>query len=164
MIKGLSPIISTVIVMAIVFGAASFVTPWMSNLVTGVSEQTGQTTTTQMLCQNLAYDFDTDYGTDGVIWNFTEWNDTVLTKIINTGGVNIVNVSFELTVWEETEGESIYSFEPTSDTQLTAVSPLLPGQSTILEADITEDVEGILREIKILNNICPSKYAHNPSL
>ncbi len=161
---GVSPLVSTVIVLAIAFGAAAFVTPWMGNLVTGVTEQTGQTTTTQILCENLAYDFDTSYGTDGVSWNFTEFNDTLTTKIRNTGGVNVFNFSFELTVWNETLGERIYRFYPTPDTQTTQVDPLLPGQSTILEAYITRDVEGILRGIKILNGPCPSKYAHNPYL
>jgi len=160
--KGVSPLISAVILLVVVFGSAALITPWMLELSGGAANQTAQTTTTQMLCQNMAYDFDTSFGSHGVTWNFTELNDTIQTKITNTGGVNIIDFSFEITVWNETAGMRIFHFEPTSDTQVTNAAPMRPGQSTILDANITQSVEGALRELKILNSVCPSVYALNP--
>jgi len=151
--RGLSPIISVVILIVVVFSIAAMVGPWMYDIATTMSNQTSSDVDTKLLCQNTAYDFDTDYATFGVNWS--EANNALTAKIINTGTINLHSFSFETIV----NSTVIKYFNVTIDTQKTASNPLKPGQTVILEADGTTYLVGsTLNEVKILNNVCPSVY------
>ncbi|RLI98463.1 MAG: hypothetical protein DRO99_00670 [Candidatus Aenigmatarchaeota archaeon] len=154
MMKGISPIISTVILIAIIFSIATFVSPWIFQLITSTTNQTSSDTSTEIKCMNAAYDFDTGYGTYGVKWEFSTQNDTLGARIKNTGTVNLHSFQFELTF-----NDTIISYHnATSGTQRTRANPLKPGQSAFLNASFTDNVNDTLTAIKILNGPCPSVY------
>lgn len=155
--RGVSPIVSTVLIVVIVFGVAALVSPWMMEIATNTSAQTGQGTQTQFICQNTAYDFDTTYGTYGVDWNFTGTSDTFDAIIINTGNQNLYNFSVELIV-TTTSGPEIVRLDVNSSYQHTSANPLKPGQSAQLKALVTSDITGTLTQVKILNGVCPSVF------
>ena len=152
--KGLSPLISTVIIIAIVFTVAAAVSPWMYNLVTDVTNSTTHDTTSELQCRNAAYDFDTNYGTFGVSWNFSTTNNILSTRIRNTGTVNIYNFSFELTFNDTIIGY----YYPTTSTQKFQSTPLKPGQTVFLNASFPEDVNDTLTDIKVMNVVCPNVF------
>lgn len=158
--KGVSPIVSTVIVVLLVFAIAALVSPWVLDMVTQVSNETSQRTDMQLRCQNTAYDFDTNYGTMGLNWNFTGSQDTLNAKIVNTGSINLYNFTFELVIDTGT-GMDVMRFSPNSTNQITRADPLEPGESEILVANVTTDINGTLTEVKIMNTICPKIYALN---
>lgn len=155
--RGVSPVISAVIVVAIVFGIAALTTPWMFELAQNATNQTQAYQQTSLLCQNTAYDFDTSYGIYGVSWNFSSAPDTLDVKIINTGNTNLQGFSIEILI-NTTTGLDIILLDINSTYQRTGANPLKPGQTTILKANITQNLTGTLREVKVLNEVCPSFY------
>lgn len=150
-VSGVSQIVSFVLLIVISIGIALIVGPWAINLVIDISGRTGNTTTTQIICQQAAYDFDTDYGTDGVLWNFTDNNNTLIAKIDNTGTQNLYGFSFEITI----NSTIIKNFNATTNTQKTESDPLKPGQYLFLSANVTENITGDLNEVKVINTPCP---------
>jgi flagellin-like protein len=153
-LAGISPIISTVILMVVVFSIAAAVSPWIIKLVTDTSKSTTNQTTTGIKCREAAYDFDTSYGTYGVSWSFSTANNTLGAKIKNTGTVTLYNFSFELT-FNETVIEYFYA---TEGTQRTSANPLKPSHSAFINASITKDVNDTLTNVKILNIVCTDAY------
>ena len=152
---GVSPLISMVILVAIIFGIAAFVAPWMYTMVTSVTNETAATTGQELQCQNTAYDFDTDFATFGVDWNFTGATDSLSVKVINTGNINLYGFSFELELNRTVGNPEIKYFEVNETSQRTAMNPLKPGQSAILEAVMDQDLNGTLVKLKVLNPVCP---------
>jgi len=151
--RGISPIIATVMLILIVTVIAATVGPWMLNLARDTTNQTSTDTDTALRCQNTAYDFDTDYATNGINW--TPSQSELKVKITNTGTINVHNFSFEITV--NTTIINIYNL--TDATQRTSETPLKPGQSAILEADSVSGLVGsTLNSVKVLNEVCPSLY------
>jgi len=152
---GISPIISTVILMVVVFSLAAAVSPWIISLVTDTSNQTSASTAIEIKCRNAAYDFDTSYGIFGVGWDFSTDDNNLGSKIKNTGTVTLYNFSFELT-FNETIIEYYYA---TEETQRTSSNPLKPGQSAFINASLTKDVNDTLTSVKVMNIVCPDAYA-----
>jgi FlaG/FlaF family flagellin (archaellin) len=152
---GISPLISVVILISVVFVIAALVSPWMFELVRDVTDHTRNDTDTGLMCNNAAYDFDTSYATYGARWFFTTVNNTLNVKIRNTGTINLYNFSFELTFNDTV----IEYYSATASTQRAASNPLKPGQAGIINASLTKDVNDTLTDIKVLNIVCPSIYA-----
>ena len=155
--KAVSPIISAVLVVAIIFGIAAMTTPWMFGVTEEMTNKTQESQQLQLICQNTAYDFDSNYGTYGANWNLTTTDDTLDVKIINTGSVNVYNFSIEIVLNTTTELE-IEHISINESYQKTGANPLRPGQSAILKANITKDLTGTMQEVKVLNTVCPSFY------
>ena len=152
-LHGISPIISVVILIAVIFSIAAVIGPWMYDIAKSTTNQTGTDINTQLTCQNTAYDFDTDYAIFGINWS--ESNNKLTAKITNTGTINLYNFSFEILL----NSTVIKYFNVNTDTQKTKANPLKPGQTAILEADNTTSLIGsTLNEVKILNEVCPSVY------
>jgi len=152
---GISPIISAVLLIAVIFTISAFVSPWIFNLARDVTNQTQTDTQTDIKCNNAAYDFQTSYGENGVEWHFSTVNNTLGAKIRNTGTINLYNFSFELTFNETI----IEYFDAKAESQRTSANPLKPGQTAFLNASFTKDVNDTLTEIKILNVVCLNVYA-----
>jgi FlaG/FlaF family flagellin (archaellin) len=156
--KGVSPLISAIILITITFGIlGAIIGPWMFTLTYNTTQQTTESTEQKIMCTNAGYDFDPNYGINGIYWNFLGTSDELKTRITNTGTINLYNFSFEFNI-NITTGLETKHFSPTPSTQKTSTNPLKPGQSTILDANITEDITGTLKEVKILNDVCPSIY------
>ncbi|MBL7206331.1 MAG: hypothetical protein ISS36_01890 [Candidatus Aenigmarchaeota archaeon] len=155
--KGISPLVAMVVLIIIVFGIAGVVGPWLLNLVRISTQQSGYNTATQLICKNFAYDFDTEYGIDGVDHDFSSTPDKLKSRIENKGTVSAYNFSFEITI-EVLDDIVIKNYDVAQASQKTEEDPLKPGESTILVANITEDITGILKEVKIINDVCSDIY------
>ncbi len=163
MMRGISNIISAVIVILISLSMAAIVGPWAMDLATESSEKSGERINQDIICQQTGYTFDSDYGTSGVDWNITGTTGTMTAKITNTKMQNLYNFSFELTFL--TPGGQKILTEPdiqmTALTQKTKTDPLKPGHSCILDADIqnANDTWTLMR-VNVLNGVCPSVSPH----
>jgi FlaG/FlaF family flagellin (archaellin) len=151
--KAISPLISGVMIIIIAFALSTLIAPWALEIARQQTNQTGSHAEQQIICRNTAYDFDTNYGTNGVNWTSTGTNDNLTAKIINTGYQNLYNFSFEFVI----NNTVILRPNVTDATQKTTTNPMEPGQSTFLNT--TTNISGTLNEIKILNIVCPSVYA-----
>ena len=96
----------------------------------------------------MSYDFVQDYGTNGVDWSFTG-SDYLRVKIKNYGTNNVYGFSFEF----ELADYSLIRFKATDASQKTMVNPLRPQESTIIEADITQDLTQDLRKVSVRNSM-----------
>ncbi len=152
-IIGISPIISAVILIAIVVTIATIVAPWALNIALNVSNRTGGDIDQRLICQNTDYDFDTNYGTYGINWNFTGSSDWLRARIVNTGTQKLYGFSFEIVL----NTSEIRSYDVNSTSQKTQSNPMLPGEWALLDAVLTDDINNTLTEVKILNDACPSK-------
>jgi len=156
--KGVSTMISTILLIGIVVLMAAVIGPWIMKIATDASNAAGNSANTDIICRQTAYAFDSGYGNSGVAWNFTQTNGTLSAKIINTGTQNLYNFSFELMMQTETGMKLIIypEINVTFETQRTKMNPLKPGYEWILDADVT----GInntwsLMKVKIINDVCP---------
>ena len=152
--KGISPIISSVLLIMIILAIASFVGPWMISLTQDVTEEESNRITNELICRQTSYDFDNNYGSNGFTWNFTGTTGVMSTKITNTGNQNIYNFTFEI-IFSTSSGMRIVT-EPdinvTIGTQKTKSNPVKPGQSWIVDADLANiNDTWSLNEIKLLN-------------
>lgn len=156
--KGMSPLISTVLLIAIILLMAAVIGPWALRLAIEASEGASADANQNLICRQTAYAFDTDYGSSGVTWNFNGTNGTVSTRIINTGTQNLYNFSFELTMLTSS-GLRLVVFPDvniTNTTQRTKANPLKPGYDWILDADVVNiNDTWSLTEVKVINDVCP---------
>ncbi len=153
--RGVSPLISTVIVIGIVFAIAAMVSPWMLEFVSDTTNQTSENAGREIKCGNAAYDFVTSYGSYGVDWDFSTINNSLGARIRNTGTVTLHGFYFELTFNDTV----IEYYNATAGTQRTSMYPLRPGETVMLNASLTKDVNETLTSVKILNPVCRSVYA-----
>lgn len=154
--RGVSPIISFVILIVLVFSIATFVVPWAMELTRSIAEQTQNQSQTGIECASAAYAFDTSYGVHGIIWDFGV-NDSLEAKIVNKGTLNLWGFSFEIEIVNGTD-IGIKHFYATDGSDFTESKPLKPGNSGIIKANITEELQGTLSSIKILNQRCPNVW------
>jgi len=155
--KGISPMISSVILILIVISLATIISPWVFDLVMNTTTTIGDDTISDIQCQDAAYDFVTSYGTYGVDWNFTDQAHNLNVSIKNTGTITLYNFTIEIT--HNTTIISVYNV--TSATQKTKANPLKPSQTYIIAADISEDLNGTLNSVTVLNGVCPGKSITN---
>ena len=149
MMKGIDPIIATVILVLLVVSIAAIVGPWIYDLATSTTGKQKNETDLFLLCQNTAYDFDTNYANNGVNWSDSA--NSLKVKIINTGSINLYDFSFEALI----NTTVIRYFNTTSSTQKAKANPLKPQQSAIIQAENTSIiVGGTLNEVRILNGVC----------
>jgi len=155
--KGISPLLSAVIMIAIVFSLASIISPWLFNLTTDVANETRRGVEEQIVCQNAAYDFDSNFGTWGLNYSISGTKDFVDAKIVNTGTQKLYSFSFEIEI-NTGSGLDLHQIPVNSSYQKTKALPLKPGDSAILKANITQNYNGTLTEVKILNGVCASRF------
>lgn len=146
--KAISELLSVIIIIGIIVVIAGLIGPWAINFSKRQVNNTGQNVDSQITCQATSYDFDSSYGNSGVEWDFSGSSDWLRAKVINTGSVNLHSFSFQLYV----QGSG-YKFYQTKN-QITPDNSLKPGQSIILEANITDDLPDQLTEVKVLNGVC----------
>jgi len=156
--KGISPLIATVLLIGITVLMAVVIGPWAIKLATTASEGATTSANQDMICRQTAYAFDSDYGNSGIAWNFSGTNGTVNVKITNTGSWNLYNFSLEL-VMETPTGTKLIIYPEvnvTAETQRTAANPLKPGYDWILDADVSNiNDTWSLTKVKVVNDVCP---------
>ncbi|MBU0898680.1 MAG: hypothetical protein KKB03_00725 [Nanoarchaeota archaeon] len=155
-LKGISPLIASVIIIGITLTIATFVVPWAYDLAVSTSNTTTTEANKQIKCQNAGFDFDSGYGTYGVTSNFTGTGgaDTMSVKIKNTGTINLYNFSIEV----EINTSEIFEFAINSTYQKTPSNPLKPGRTAVLHALVNVDVNGTLTEARVVNDVCQQIY------
>jgi FlaG/FlaF family flagellin (archaellin) len=156
--KGVSPMISTILLIGIVVLMAAVIGPWTLNLALQASQNAGNEANQEMICRATSYAFDTDYGSSGVAWSFSETNGTLSVKIINTGTQNLYNFSLELTMQTPTDTKIIVypEINVTEDSQRTKANPLKPGYDWILDSDVAGiNSTWLLTKVKVINDVCP---------
>jgi hypothetical protein len=146
--KAVSVLLSTIIVIGLIVVIAGLVGPWAINFAGRQVNNTGGKVDNQITCQSTAYDFDSSYGNSGVEWDFSGSSDWLKAKIMNTGQINLHSFSFQIYI----QGAG-YKFFPAKN-GITPDNPLKPGQSAVIEANITENLAGTPTEIKIHNGVC----------
>jgi hypothetical protein len=159
--KGLSPIVSVVILVVISLSIASLVAPWMYNMITMTANETGTTAQQQVRCRTAGLDFGTDYGYYGVQYNFSgnvsaNETDWIKMKIVNTGTLDLYGFTVEATLLNNTD-EVIEHYALTDASVRTASNPLKSAQSAIIVANITYDINETITElieVKVLNSVC----------
>ena len=162
MLKGVSPIISTILLILISIAIAAFVGPWSINLATTTSNASATNAMSQIDCQNTFYDFSTDYGNyEGV--NITGSGGLIIefkAKLENTGTRNVYGFSFQLS-----NSTDIFNCAVTTATQKSSADPLRPGEECIIEALLSGECMNIgetsITKVKVLNSVCSK---NSPSL
>ena len=156
--KGISPLISTVLLIGIVILMATVIGPWALRIATEASERARTDAELDMICRRTSYAFDSDFGNSGVVSNFSGTNGTVSAKIINTGSQNLYDFSFELTM-QTTAGPRIIihpDVNITDETQRTKANPMKPGYDWIVNANVMNvNDTWPLTEVKLINDVCP---------
>ncbi len=156
-IKGVSPIIATVILISIVVIIAAIVGPWAYQLAQRATNQTGSQIEKDILCRNTAYDFVPDFGINGIDYDFSgpQSQDYLRAMIRNQGKTNLYDFYFEARI-NAPEGLIIKNFDVTHQSQKTRDDPLKPGETVLLTASITENINGTLERLTILSGLnCP---------
>ena len=154
---GISPLIATVLIVALVVALANLIVPWAYQFAVKVTNETQGTGQGDIICQGASYQLDTSYGTNGLLWNFTGTTDTLSARITNMGNLNLFNFTFQVT-FNETTSVSIQSFFANTTSNPTRASPLKPGHSAIMHAAISADQTGTPVNIKLTNEGCPKVY------
>jgi hypothetical protein len=145
--KAVSALLSTIIVIGLIVTIAGIVGPWAMNFSRRQVNNTQGNVDNQISCQSTAYDFDASYGSNGVDWDFSGTSDWLRAKVLNTGSINLHSFSFQIYI-----NGTGYKFFQAKGQDPEKV--LKPGQSIILDANITEDLSGTLTEVRILNGVC----------
>ncbi|UCD03097.1 MAG: hypothetical protein JSV63_00465 [Candidatus Aenigmatarchaeota archaeon] len=164
--KALSPIVSVVILIVLSLTIASLVAPWIYDLVLTTANETGISTEQQVRCRQAGLDFDSSYGNYGIKYNFSlnvsaNESDWIRVRVVNTGNVNLYDISFEVLI-ENATHENIIHYDATDSSQFTSSYPLRPGSSSLLTANISEDWNesiALLKEVKVINSVCPGVSA-----
>jgi len=146
--KAVSVLLSAIIVIGIIVVIAGLVGYWALNFAGRQVNNTGGNVDNQITCQSTAYDFDSSYGNSGMDWDFSGASDWLKAKIMNTGQINLHSFSFQIYI----QGTG-YKFFPAKN-NITPDNPLKPEESTVIEANITENLSGQLTEIRVLNGVC----------
>jgi len=157
--KGVSPIVSALLLIVISISIASVVAPWMYELVLTSANSTSSDTAQQIRCRNAGLDFDSAYGNYGAVWNFTgNGTDYIYAKVVNTGTSDLWQLSIEAEL-ESGSGKTIAHYALTDETAIGFTDPLKPSYSAIISANITSDVNGTaygLSGLRVLNAACPN--------
>lgn len=146
--KAISPLIAMIFLILIVIVITTTMGPWIYRIVIHQANQTETDVDLGITCQQVGYDFDTSWGTSGLEWDFSGANDYLKAKIKNHGTINLYGFSFEIEL-----GSIVKALSITEDSQKNQNNPLRPGQSAILEANITEDLTGTLTKLTVLNDL-----------
>jgi hypothetical protein len=161
--KALSPLVSATILVVIALSIAAIIAPWMYELVTSTTNQTGSDLRQDIKCRNAGLDFDSNYGYYGADWNFTgNGTDWLKVKVVNTGNVDLFGFSFEITL-DSQSGEEIKHYDPTTATEIPDTNPLRPSRSAIIDANITQDINSsisTLKAVRVLNSVCSGLSAY----
>ncbi len=153
--KAISPLIGAIVLIGVSITVAAMVAPMVFRMASNPDQGKADKA---IFCRNLGYDFDSSYWDYGIRHDFSGSSDWLEARISNTGTVNAYDFLFEFRI-ETPSGDVSKFFEPTEDTQRTLSSPLRPGRQATIKANITEDITGNLKEVRVLNRPCMDRYA-----
>lgn len=146
--KGISPFIAAIFLIAFVIAVGSLVSPWFTSFAKSRSSEVESRSEGQIECIFSSLDFsssDIDYSLD----TSPDWVNITLD---NTGDGELYN--FEVTLIVSGEAK-IYS--PTIASQKTSSNPLESGERMILVTNVTENLSGTLQKVRIVAKNCPQE-------
>jgi len=146
--KGISPFIAAILLIAFVVAVGSIVSPWLTSFTKSKTSEVEDKSEGQIDCIFSSLDF----SSSDVEYNFSTTPDWVNITIDNTGSTNLYNFEISLTV----DGE-VKVYSPTSGSQKTSSNPLRPGERTILITNITDDLSGTLEKVRVVAKNCPNE-------
>ncbi len=153
--KGVTPLIAVVILIAVTLSVGVLVANFIMNLSQRVVEHTSSDIETGIRCGNAALDFDASFGSLGVDWDFGG-ADRLDVKVVNTGTVNLYGFSIEAVI--NSGGTAVKELGVQAGYDRPRNNPLRPAQSAMLKANITENLAGTLESVKVLNEACPAVF------
>lgn len=148
--KGISPFIASILLIAFVVAAGVMLSPWFSSFTWSQAKGIEYKSEGQIDCIFSSLDFtssDIDY-------NFSTTPDWVNVTLDNTGSANLYDFQVILTV----DGAAgIY--DPASYSQKTSGDPLVPGGSMVLVTNLTVDYDDLaeLQKVRIVAKNCPQE-------
>jgi len=151
-LHGVSPIVATVVLIAVAMGLIVIVSPWVVDMAARLTNTTGGQAIADTICNTAGLAFVTSYGTNGASWNISGANDTLSAMVENTGNVDLGNFSFVLTV-NATTAIQVYEYRPTFASQNTT-NPLRPSRKAVLHANMTDDSNGTATYLEVVNGAC----------
>lgn len=152
MLKALEPIISAVLLVSIVLVVSAAVSIWYIGFVNKTVKGEEARITESIECGHAGIDFDSSKD-GGIRWDFSgpKAGDYLDVWLSNTGSVNLYGFSFEVLA-EQSGSLEIFVLNPENDA--TIANPLKPGQSRLFRANVTGDISGIMKSIRVLNSAC----------
>jgi len=148
--KGVSPIISTVLLVAFAIALATIVGPWLTGFTKDRGKEVDERGEKQVECVYSSIDFEQE----DIYYNLnddTYPDSTVNITITNSGSVDVYDPKISLHV-----NNRIYSYEPTKETDLNSSNRLEAGTQTYLVTNITDELSGTLKDVRVVFQNCPS--------
>ena len=145
--KGISPLISAVILIAIVIGVGTIISGWSSQFIKKQTGKVGERGQIDCVYSSLYFkpaDVDCNLsGTPGLGLNVT---------VTNTGSVDLYDFEVTLTLADH----SVYSYGLTAATNKTSSNPLKSGSKAHLNVNITDDLSGNTpAKVRVVAKNCP---------
>lgn len=156
--KGISPIISTVLLVAFAIALAAIVGPWLTGFTKDRGQEVEKRGKKQVDCVYSSIGF----GINDIYYNISGNaypDSTVNITVTNTGSEELYNPGISLNV-----NNRIYSYEPTPGTDLNTSNVLDPGTQTYLITNITDDLSGTLEEVRVVFQSCPNNAVRSCDL
>ncbi len=153
MVKGLEPLVSAVLFLSIVLATSAFVSMWYIEFAGKNVKRETSRMSEGIECGQAALDFDSSETGGGIRWDFSGSRETDYLEawLVNTGSVNLYGFVFEAFV-DQIDGTHIFVLQPEKDA--TIADPLKPGRPRLFKAKLTEDVQGELKRIRVMNGAC----------
>jgi hypothetical protein len=146
-VKGITTLISFIILVAITFTIAAMMNPWLFRTITNEGDDLNDESN-QFVCRNVQYAFIMAYGTEGMDFSLCTEPRYVRAKIKNYGSVDLYGFSF-LLVFNDSE----ITIPVTQESQSTESDPLRPQEERLIEGIPEECISDPPNEIRITNGL-----------
>ncbi|MFB6075696.1 MAG: archaellin/type IV pilin N-terminal domain-containing protein [Candidatus Aenigmatarchaeota archaeon] len=156
--KGISPIISTVLLVAFAIALATIVGPWLTGFTKERGQEVEDRGEKQVNCVYSAIDFDID----DIYYNLSDDtypDSSVNITITNSGSEDVYDPKISLHV-----SNRMYSYEPIQDTDLNFSNKLEAGTQAYLVTNITDELSGTLKEVRVVFQNCPNNAVRSCDL
>lgn len=145
--KGITALITFIILVAITFAIAAMMNPWLFRTITDEGEDIGDDSN-RFACRNVQYSFMRAYGTEGMDFSLCTEPRYVRARIKNYGSMDLYDFSFIL-VFNDTE----ITIPVTQESQSTESDPLRPQEERLIEGIPEECITDPPNEIRIINGL-----------
>jgi flagellin-like protein len=150
--KGISPFIATVLIIAFTIGIGMLLGPWIYNLTQSQSQTIGKESENRLECNYAGLRI---IG-DSIQCTFSGNPDFLNFTLENTGNIDLYNFTAEIKL-----NGIIYDYgvnNSITNTAFTQSSPLRPGQERTVAVNITDNLASANPDyVRIFTSICPTK-------
>lgn len=143
--KGISPLIATILVIAMTMTIAGAVVPWAIQFSKTQTTAVGATAEKKINCIEAGVYLNSA----DVSYNFSGAADTMNFTVKNSGLVNLYDFKIGVKV-----GGTWKWYNPTTSTMVNSSNPLIPQQTATLNASITDDLASNPSKVRIIAQNC----------